>query len=158
MRRGLSIFLILAFGLGPLAATLQAGSESRLPPCCRRHGAHHCAMAMRKAALMSRAASGSIPNFTAPATCPYFPGYTAASATAVHALAASPVSLPVLLAQAHSPAAGRAAARLSQIRTRAGRGPPDSSQSLGSRRRHSLGLERHRSHCAHSPSRPLTLT
>jgi len=80
-------------------------------------------MSMRMAALMVQAASGK-PIFTAPATCPYFPGYTAAPASTTHALAASPVSLPVLLALAHSPAAGRATARLSQIRTRASRGPP----------------------------------
>ncbi len=44
MRRGLSLFLILFFGFGSLALGLSATSESRLPPCCRRHGKHHCAM------------------------------------------------------------------------------------------------------------------
>src|SRR5580658_4831234 len=120
MRRWLSIFLILLFGLGPLAAALPASVDSRLPACCRRHGAHHCAMAAR----ISQSASDAKPILTARATCPYFPGYTAALNSTIQALAASAVSLPVLLAQAHSPAAGRAAARLSQILTRAGRGPP----------------------------------
>jgi hypothetical protein len=117
MRRALTIFLILNFWLGPLAAILPASDESRLPPCCRRHGAHHCAMAMHMAA-----SGKSI--FTAPATCPSFPGYSAVLPSTIPAMAASTVSLPVLLAQPHSPAAGRAAARLSQIRTRVGRGPP----------------------------------
>ncbi len=72
---------------------------------------------------MAKAASGK-PILTAPSTCPLFPGCTALLPSVIPALAASPVSLPVLLAQSHSPAAGRAAARLSQIRTRAGRGPP----------------------------------
>jgi hypothetical protein len=120
MRRGLAIFLILFYGLSPLAAALPASDESRLPPCCRRHGAHHCAMMMRMKALET---SGK-PFFTAPSTCPLFPGYAAALTAAIDALAATPVSLPVLLAQPHSPAASRAAARLSQIRTHAGRGPP----------------------------------
>jgi len=125
MRRWLSIFLILFFWLGPLAATLPASDEdSRLPICCRRHGVHHCAMASRMSAIMGSAESNSTQAFTAPVTCPYFPGFTAGPATAFHALAASGVSLPTLLAQAHSPVAARAAARLSQIRTRAGRGPP----------------------------------
>ncbi len=53
-----------------------------------------------------------------------FPGTAALLPSVIPALAASPVSLPALLAQPHSPAAGRAAARLSQIRTRTGRGPP----------------------------------
>ena len=58
MRRALTIFLILNLWLGPLAAILPASDESRLPPCCRRHGAHHCAMAARMAALMDMATSG----------------------------------------------------------------------------------------------------
>jgi hypothetical protein len=123
MRRGLAIFLILFFGLSPLAAALPASDESRLPPCCRHHGAHHCAMAMRMAAMTAEAASGK-PFFTAPSTCPSFPGYAAALTAAIDALAAAPASLPVLQAQQHSHAARRAAVCLSQIRTRAGRGPP----------------------------------
>jgi len=124
MRRGTSIFLVLFFGLWPLTATLEAGDDSRLPPCCRRHGAHHCAMAMRVAAMMAQAASGSTPYVTAPMTCPLFPGFTAGPSTPAYGLAASPANLPVLLAQPHSPAAGRADAPISPIRTRAGRGPP----------------------------------
>jgi len=123
MRRGFAIFLILFFGLGPLADALPGSEDLRLPPCCRRHGAHHCAMYMRYAAARAEAESGK-PAFSAPLTCPCCPSYLAAATSDVHALAAPPASLPVLLARAHSPAAGRAAARLSQIRTRAGRGPP----------------------------------
>ena len=123
MRRWISILLVLFFALGPLTGLLEATDDMRLPPCCRRHGAHHCAMSMRMAAMKAQAASGK-PFFTAPATCPLFPGYTAAPVSTIPALAASPARLPVLLAQPHSPAAGRAAARLRQVRTRAGRGPP----------------------------------
>ena len=127
MRRGISIFLIMFFWLGPLTAMLPASEDdSRLPPCCRRHGAHHCAMSVRVAALISQATSGGKPIFTAPPTCPYFPGYIVSSRLTIIALATLPVSLPVLLARPHSPAAGRADARISQIRTRAGRGPPAS--------------------------------
>jgi hypothetical protein len=125
MQRALSIFLILFFGLGPLAEALPANEDARLPLCCRRHGAHHCAMTPRIAAMTGEDTSGKA-IFTAPATCPDFPDYLAASLSTIHALAASPISLPVLLAQAHAAAAGRAAARLRPIRTRAGRGPPAS--------------------------------
>jgi len=124
MRRVLSIFLILMFWLGPLAAILPASEDARLPPCCRRLGAHHCAMAMQMAAMMAKALSGSTPILTAPLTCPAYPGYTAATTAPPPAIAASSVTLPVLLAQPHSPAAGRAAARISQLRTRTNRGPP----------------------------------
>jgi len=125
MRRALSIFLVLLYGLGPIAATLEAEQDTRLPACCRRHGTHHCAMSARAAEIIAEAeASKSI--IAAPATCPLFPSYAAATQSAPQALAASPMSLPFLLAQSHSPAAGRATARLSQIRTRASRGPPSS--------------------------------
>lgn len=124
MRRGLSIFLVLFFGLGPLTATLQASDESRLPPCCRRHGAHHCAMYDAMVAQMVQAESGSTPVLSAPSHCPYYPGNSTAATASFHALAPSQAGLPALLAQAHSPAGSRAAARLHRIRTHAGRGPP----------------------------------
>lgn len=125
MRRSLSILLILLFSLGPLAATLDASDGARLPACCRRHGAHRCVLSMGMAAMSAEAASGT-PVFTAPSTCPAFPRAIAATATGPQALAASPVRLPALLTQAHSAAANRAGACLSQVRTRAGRGPPAS--------------------------------
>jgi hypothetical protein len=124
MRRGLSILLVLFFWLGPLTATLQAGDDMRLPPCCRRHGAHHCAMSDAMMARMFQAAPGSTPVLSAPSHCPLYPGCTDATVKPVHALAPSAAHMPVLLAQVHSPDATRAAARISQIRTRVGRSPP----------------------------------
>ncbi len=123
MRRVLSTFLILFFWLGPLSVLLPASEDARMPACCRRHGAHHCAMAMQTAVMLAEDASGKH-IVTAPSTCPAYPGSTAATTTAPQAMAAALLSLPMLLAQPHSSAAGRATARLSQIRTRAGRGPP----------------------------------
>jgi hypothetical protein len=123
MRRALSISLILFFGFGPLAATLGASDDAGLPACCRRHGAHHCAMSLSLAAAILDAAPGNA-IFTTPATCPEFPG-SAAATTAPQAMTAESLGLPALLAQAHTPQAARAAAPLSQIRTRAGRGPPN---------------------------------
>jgi len=120
MRRTLSILMILFFGLGPLAAAMSADKDSRLPACCRRHGAHHCTMSSD----MLSAAEPGTPNVKAPATCPYFPGYTVALNTTIVALPPAPVILPALLAQPHSASAARAVSRLSQIRTRATRGPP----------------------------------
>jgi hypothetical protein len=127
MRRALSIFLVLFFGLGPLAATLPAEDDSGLPACCRRHGTHHCAMSTRMAAAVARAANGDKPILTSPATCPYFPGYTVAPNTPPVALAASQIGLPDLLVRPHTPSATRAAACLRQAGIRAVRGPPDCS-------------------------------
>jgi hypothetical protein len=111
--------------MGPLAATFSASDESRLPFCCRRHGIHHCTGSMSMAATMADTASEK-PLLTAPATCPSFPGYAAAIPSAPQALTAASCSPPALLARPHSCPAARAAARLSQIRTRAGRAPPAS--------------------------------
>jgi hypothetical protein len=122
MRRAFSISLILFFGFGPLAATLGASDDAGLPACCRRHGAHHCATSMSMAAAIMDTAPGNA-IFAAPAACPEFPA--AAATTASQAMTAESVGLSALLAQPHTPQAGRAAARLSQIRTRAGRGPPN---------------------------------
>jgi hypothetical protein len=83
-------------------------------------------MSMGTAAVMAEDASGKA-ILTAPATCPSFPGNAAATTTAPQALTAPSVSQPVLPAQLPSRSAGCAAARLSPIRTRASRGPPDAS-------------------------------
>jgi hypothetical protein len=61
----LSLALAVYFAFGVLAP-LAAGEDAGLPMCCRRHGAHHCAMSMmfaeRATALGWR-----------PAACPRWP-------------------------------------------------------------------------------------
>jgi hypothetical protein len=124
MRRTLCLFFILLFWLGPFMTLIPASAESRLPPCCRRQGSHHCSM---HGAVDSRAAyafSGSTPEVTTPAHCSRYPGSTVTSTGPVEALVVPPVYLPVMFSKAHPPAAIRAAARLSELRTRANRGPP----------------------------------
>jgi hypothetical protein len=44
MRRALSILLVLLFGAGPLSFAFSLSDDISLPACCRRLGAHHCAM------------------------------------------------------------------------------------------------------------------
>ena len=124
MRRIVCLGMILLFWLGPLAAILPANAESRLPACCRRHGAHHCSMSGAMASMADQSSSGSTPALTAPARCSSYPGWMLASTEPVEALMASLTGMPVLLAKPHSPAASRAASRLSELRTRANRGPP----------------------------------
>jgi hypothetical protein len=123
MRRALSILLIAFFSLGPLTAWSGADDDSRLPACCRRHGRHHCAMNSEMAAL-AQAASGSTPIFTAPAHCPYFPGYLQRSISSIFGPAASPAALPIPPSRSLSIAALRLAIPLQPIRAHAGRGPP----------------------------------
>lgn len=124
MRRGLSILLILVFGLGPLSATLQASDDAYLPACCRRNGAHHCAMAVQMAAMMPQMPPDPRPAFTVPPSCPSYPGAPPLLITAIHALAATAVSLPGLLVRPLVPAAKQSLALSSTSRHHAGRGPP----------------------------------
>jgi hypothetical protein len=122
MRRALAVFLILIFGLAPLASALAASDESRLPPCCRRHGAHHCAMMARWRAQME---SGK-PSVGVPSTCPLFPGYGVPSIASIDALTAASFAPPVLLAQSHLFLAPSVGVRLTTVNSRSGRSPPAS--------------------------------
>jgi len=128
MRRAASLFLVLFLGFGPLAGLLRSSDDARLPACCRRHGAHHCAMAMQMAAMLAQEASGKTPILTAPLTCPMFPGFLAGPSTPAHALLASAASLPALLVQAHTPPSASSTALARPLRPRAARGPPASIQ------------------------------
>jgi hypothetical protein len=83
MRRLLAITLLIAFG-SPMAAPLFAAiadPEASLPPCCRSHGQHHCAMMH----MMLAASTG--PMFAAP-PCPMYP----AAATVPRLTTATPAS------------------------------------------------------------------
>jgi len=121
----LMLALLGAFYALPLSQAVSSDPESDLPVCCRSHGKHHCALTEEAVARMIPAGFGK-DSFVPPATCPSFPDYSAATTTAPQAMTSSPVNLPSLLAHPRSPISSRAAARMSQIRTRAGRGPPAS--------------------------------
>lgn len=129
MRRGFSIFLVLFFGLGPLSAFVDGSESAGLPPCCRRHGAHHCAMyAQFKAAqVMAMKAGRGIdrtPSFSAPLTCPLYSGLAFFMLIPAHALTAAPASLRSEFAHTPAPALERSAAFSLPSRAHAGRGPP----------------------------------
>jgi len=122
MRRGFSIFLILLFGLGPLSAFVDGSEDASLPPCCRRHGTHHCAMAMQMAA-MARIPDPH-PAFSAPLTCPNYPGPTIAILMPSHALTVLPAQFRDAGAQRLLVAARRMAKPAPPDPDHAGRGPP----------------------------------
>lgn len=128
MRRGFSILLILFFGLGPLSVFIDS-EDANLPPCCRRHGAHHCAMAMRMAAMMRDAASGKVPMLSAPVTCPDFPGAAAVFAAPAPALTVSAAGVPVLREQTEVAIAEHASPEATPTRAHTGRGPPSTTLS-----------------------------
>jgi hypothetical protein len=122
MRRALSILLVLFFGLGPLAATLDAGDDARLPICCRRNGSHHCAMSDDALARIIQASSGA--TLAAPAHCPLYPGTAPATVSPVHALATASSTSFAIQKQAHSPRTFQPDVLTRNTRTHAVRGPP----------------------------------
>lgn len=125
VRRCLSILLALIFGLGPLSAALPGAEDVNLPPCCRRNGAHHCAMAAHMAAMMAAAEHDGRTYVGAPSTCPYYPGPTLALLMpAAHALAAEAESLRVFATTTVAAETAQAAYLSSPSRTHSGRGPP----------------------------------
>lgn len=122
MRRGFSILLVLVFALGPLAFALDLSGDAGLPPCCRRHGAHHCAMRMAGETAAAQPESG--PAVSAPLTCPHYPGATALLTGPDRTLAASATRLPAYVALAFSPAFQFLAPASHPGTAHAGRGPP----------------------------------
>jgi hypothetical protein len=125
MRRVPSVLLILIFWLGPLVAVFQGGDDSRLPACCRRNGAHHCAMDEQTAVTaMLRAQSG--PAFSAPSHCPYCPRATARISGPVFALSSAAMSARQARVERFSPAALSAAPLLPSADLQDDRGPPQS--------------------------------
>ncbi|HUB28761.1 MAG TPA: hypothetical protein VL967_03650 [Terracidiphilus sp.] len=120
MRRALAIFLALAFGLGPCTALLQADEDARLPFCCRRHGAHHCAMSDESPQ------PGSTAQFTNPSHCPLYPGNLPATTPPLHALAAPRIGIVVLGVEQRALASSSTATHSRSLRARFVRGPPSS--------------------------------
>lgn len=108
MRRVLAITLLLALA-APLAQPVFAAAtrdpEASLPACCRRHGAHRCAMmaAMLRALNHPAFASRPCPFYPSPATQPQS---AAASLTAALGLAVDRLrrgALPAPTARAAHP-------------------------------------------------------
>ena len=89
MRRGFSILLILFFGLGPLSAFVDSSEDAGLPACCRRHGAHHCAMYAEIMAMRAGRGIDPTPSFSASPTCPLYHGPTFSILIPAHALGGS---------------------------------------------------------------------
>lgn len=117
---------MVVFWMPFLAPLFAAGTadDASVPPCCRRHGQHHCFMSEQERATL-QAMGLAAPEFRAPAPkCPYqrsAPRFVQQGRFAVpvaQAVYASVVSHPTGLAQTHSKW------RVSRERARQKRGPP----------------------------------
>jgi len=129
MRRGFSIFLILFFGLGPLSAFVDGSEDAGLPACCRRHGAHHCAMYAEIMAARAGRGIDPTPSFSAPLTCPLYHGPAFSMLMPAHALTAASSMARSEFARTSVRAFERMTALSTPSRSHAGRGPPDSNPS-----------------------------
>ncbi len=129
MRRGFSIFLILFFGLGPLSAFVDGSADAGLPPCCRRHGAHHCALYAEIMAMRAGRGIDPTPGFSAPLTCPLYHGPTFSMLIPAHALAAAPARFRVALTRTSAPSLELMGVFSRPSHAHAGRGPPALSSS-----------------------------
>jgi hypothetical protein len=127
MRRGFSIFLILFFGLGPLSAFVDGTQDAGLPACCRRHGAHHCAM--NAETIRPGRSIDPTPSFSAPPTCPLYHGPALSMLMPAHALTAAPPRTKAEFTHTAALAIDRFAAFSTPSRIYAGRGPPASNPS-----------------------------
>jgi len=118
-RRTIALSLLTIFGWLMIAPLFAPDAEASLPPCCRRHGKHHCMMQM-----MQRL-SGNQPGFTSVSEkCPCVP----AVAGAIHSSKYKPeageqfyadvVRRPACAAQTE------ALYRVSFLRSNQKRGPP----------------------------------
>jgi hypothetical protein len=119
MRRGLSISLMLLLWLPAFAALMPGSEDLRLPFCCRRQGAHHCAMDSAQSGI-------SGPVFSAPSQCPQFPSVLPATVSPVFVATAAPAHWPALVSGVYAPVAEREAARAGRLRAQLDRGPPSS--------------------------------
>ncbi len=129
MRRGFSIFLILFFGLGPLSAFVDGSEDAGLPACCRRHGAHHCAMYAEIMAMRAGRGIDPTPSFSAPLTCPLYHGPTFSMLMPAHALTAAAPKIRAEFTTAPSASFERIAVFSAPGHAYAGRGPPTSNPS-----------------------------
>ena len=123
MRRALSISLILLLWLPAFAALMPQAGDAGLPFCCRRNGAHHCAMGTSDATAPS-VGSGPGAAVGAPSLCPQFPATPAATTAPAFVPVSISVSGPALVAVVYSPGARRDAARAGRLRVELDRGPP----------------------------------
>ena len=121
MRRALSISLILLLWLPAVAALMPGAGDASLPFCCRRQGAHHCAMD----AGAATPGDGSGPAVHAPSRCPQFPNLPATVSPTSIAAVAQADGLPMVVGF-YSPFARRDAIRAGRKRVQLDRGPPAS--------------------------------
>jgi len=118
MRRAIALFLMLIFSSMLMAPLFASDPEVNLPPCCRRHGKHHCMMQGMQDSDGGRGLAAVREK------CPCFPAAIVAS----HSMQFQPESGRHFLAAAHHATLGvppaQPGARSAFSRSNPKRGPP----------------------------------
>ena len=73
MKRSAAALLLALFSFALIAPVVFADSDSKLPPCCRKSGKHHCSMA-KMVDLQDDSAGATIKSVQT--KCPFFPNGT----------------------------------------------------------------------------------
>ncbi len=120
MRRTLSISLILLLWLPALAALMPGIADARLPFCCRRQGAHHCAMDSAAGASNQDAD----PALAAPSRCLEFPAAVPATVSQPFVTAALPAHWTDLVASLDLRGLRTETAHSGKLSIQFDRGPP----------------------------------
>jgi hypothetical protein len=125
-RRLLSILLFWATLFPLVAPALSTGAlgQSTLPACCRRGGAHHCAMSPAFRALLQKQLDGTTRVAAPPEQCPYRQSSLAAAHPQTPTPGASATYATVSLHQPSPAAQAECLRRISFDRSRQKRGPP----------------------------------
>jgi hypothetical protein len=90
LRRFSAISLLILLALSLLTPLFGADVEASVPACCRRNGAHHCAMG-------SESSSSQGPSFRGNRKCPLYSGFNLLGASAPVALHRSAIRFSVRL-------------------------------------------------------------
>lgn len=119
MRRASALSVLAAIGYLLIAPLTLASPESNLPACCRRAGAHHCAMA-------AEAAPSTGPAFQpVPSKCPFFPAAVTTPVAGSVTLSGNAVlRFGLLVSHPAAQAPTEARGRICFSRSHQKRGPP----------------------------------
>jgi hypothetical protein len=122
VRRILSLTLLLLFSLPLISPLLALGqsSDSQLPACCRRNGAHRCSMSPDQLAALNHGQHFT----TAKMKCPMFPQSVAPSHHETSAISLSAILFAAVHAHPAQFPQVEAWARVALEGARLKRGPP----------------------------------
>jgi hypothetical protein len=118
LRHASAISLLAAICLSLIAPAVFAGAETNLPACCRRNGAHHCAMAT------DDSISATQTSFQPVKPCPSFPVGAAVSGGSVAFLGDSTTNFALTVSHPSKRLQPQAFYRISFSRSCRQRGPP----------------------------------